>query len=159
MQKKGFTLVELLAVIVILALLATVAVPNVVSILKKEKQNTDEIAVTNLNDAAISYAKEQISLQKLHLNSCNFTIGDVNTAALNASGNNKCVVVYQVSFLQQNGAFDDKRKSCDSNANIYVYKYNNGKYDELRTFIPANTCGSNKSNDKTSGGCGNNGVQ
>ena len=41
----------------------------------------------------------------------------------------------------------------------YVYKYNNGKYDELRTFIPANTCGSNKSNDKTSGGCGNNGVQ
>ena len=159
MQKKGFTLVELLAVIVILAPLATVAVPNVVSILKKEKQNTDEIAVTNLNDAAISYAKEQISLLKLHLNSCNFTIGDVNTAALNASGNNKCVVVYQVSFLQQNGAFDDKRKSCDSSANIYVYKYNNGKYDGLRTFIPANTCGSNKSNDKTSGGCGTNGVQ
>ena len=105
MQKKGFTLVELLAVIVILALLATVAVPNVVSILNKEKQNTDEIAVTNLNDAAISYAKEQISLQKLHLN------------------------------------------SCDSNANIYVYKYNNGKYDELRTFIPAKTCGNNKSNE------------
>ena len=78
---------------------------------------------------------------------CLNTIWDVNVAVLNASGNNKCVVVYQVSFLQQNGAFDDKRNSCDSNANIYVYKYNNGKYDELRTFIPANTCGSNKSNE------------
>lgn len=40
MNKKGFTLIELLATISILALLMMVAVPNVMSTIDKNKQNT-----------------------------------------------------------------------------------------------------------------------
>ncbi len=40
MNKKGFTLIELLATIAILALLMLVAVPNVMSTIDKNKQNT-----------------------------------------------------------------------------------------------------------------------
>lgn len=40
MNRKGFTLIELLATIAILALLMLVAVPNVMSTIDKNKQNT-----------------------------------------------------------------------------------------------------------------------
>ncbi len=40
MKKNGFTLVELLAVIVILAIILTIAVPNVISSLDKSKKDT-----------------------------------------------------------------------------------------------------------------------
>ena len=40
MDRKGFTLIELLATIAILALLMLVAVPNVMSTIDKNKQNT-----------------------------------------------------------------------------------------------------------------------
>ena len=83
MRKNGFTLVELLAVIVVLAILITVATPNIMGILTKEKDKTSDIVVNNLKDAAVSYAKEQISLKKLHLSSCTFEIKDENTAKNN----------------------------------------------------------------------------
>lgn len=40
MKNKGFTLIELLATIAILALIMTVAVPNVLSVIDKNKKNT-----------------------------------------------------------------------------------------------------------------------
>ena len=40
MNKKGFTLVELLAVIAILAILVLVAVPNVLGMFNKAKKDT-----------------------------------------------------------------------------------------------------------------------
>ena len=40
MNKKGFTLVELLAVIALLALLTGIAVPNVISTINNNKKNT-----------------------------------------------------------------------------------------------------------------------
>ena len=39
MNKKGFTLVELLAVIALLALLTGIAVPNVISTINNNKKN------------------------------------------------------------------------------------------------------------------------
>lgn len=137
MKRKGFTLVELLAVIVVLAILVTVATPNVLGILRKQKDNTTDIVVTNLKDAAISYAKEQISLSKLHLSSCNFDI-DNETVATNNIG--KCVKDYTVDFLKKNGTFDDKQGSCDTSRKIYIYKYNNGNYDEIKVYVPNDVC-------------------
>ena len=39
MNKKGFTLVELLGVLIILSIIMLIAVPNVISILDKNKKN------------------------------------------------------------------------------------------------------------------------
>ncbi len=40
MNEKGFTLIELLATIAILGLIMTIAVPNVISVIDKNKKNT-----------------------------------------------------------------------------------------------------------------------
>ena len=55
MNKKGFTLVELLAVIVILALIALIAYPNVTKIISGAKENTNKIQMSALNQAMDTY--------------------------------------------------------------------------------------------------------
>lgn len=55
MNKKGFTLVELLAVIVILAVILTIAVPNMFKIINKSKEDTYNNQVTMIIDAAKKY--------------------------------------------------------------------------------------------------------
>ena len=56
-NNKGFTLVEMLAVIVILGVLATIMVPTVTSMIRKNQQDN----LKNLNKSIISAAKMYIS--------------------------------------------------------------------------------------------------
>ncbi len=60
-KKKGFTLVELLATIVILAILALIAVPNVSSLVRKSKTNMFCKKVESIEGAAKYYAQDYLS--------------------------------------------------------------------------------------------------
>lgn len=60
MKKNGFTLVELLAVIVILALLLTIAVPNVISISQRIRKNMYCSKIENIESAAKIYGQDYI---------------------------------------------------------------------------------------------------
>lgn len=62
MKQKGFTLVEILAVLVILALLATIIYPVVNTNIKKSKQKLYEAQIENILNAARNYASENIAL-------------------------------------------------------------------------------------------------
>ena len=55
MNKKGFSLIELLAVIVVLAVIALIAVPNVVNLISSGKEDTYEIQINNIKDAMKNY--------------------------------------------------------------------------------------------------------
>ena len=59
-KNKGFTLVELLAVIVILALILTIAVPNVIALSKRIRRNMYCTKVENIESAAKLYANDNI---------------------------------------------------------------------------------------------------
>lgn len=59
MNKKAFTLVELLAVIVILGILATVATTTIIKEVKKSKEKLDEAQITIVKSAAIEYAEKK----------------------------------------------------------------------------------------------------
>ena len=65
MNKKGFTLVELLASLVILGLLMGVAIPNVVGTIRKQRKNTYVEDAKRL----VSRAKTMISANKVN-NTC-----------------------------------------------------------------------------------------
>ncbi len=60
MNKKGFTLVELLGVVVILSIIMLIAIPNVTSVLEKNKRDT-----------YIADAKKLISQAKYEINNSN----------------------------------------------------------------------------------------
>ena len=138
MNRKGFTLVELLAVIVILAVLITIATPNIMGLLNGSKKNTTEIVLNNLRDATTGYVKEQVSMKRLTLSSCDFEINDTNTAKANLNQGKRCVKDYDISFLENNDIFDDNDNACSGT--IYAYKYNNGSYTDIKVYIPDGTC-------------------
>lgn len=56
MNKKGFTLVELLAVIVILSIILVIAVPSVNRYIKQSKEKAYKVQISELLDAVESYA-------------------------------------------------------------------------------------------------------
>lgn len=58
MKKKGFTLVELLAVIILLGLLTFVVVPSVIGFIKEAKEKSYQQQLSNLKESAIRYVSD-----------------------------------------------------------------------------------------------------
>ena len=54
-NKRGVTLVELLAVIIILGIIAAIAVPTIGNLIENQKRNAAEAQWTNILDAAALY--------------------------------------------------------------------------------------------------------
>lgn len=60
--KKGFTLVEIVLVIAILVILTAIIVPNYLKFISGAKEASDDVALSNLNNATSLYAaKERLS--------------------------------------------------------------------------------------------------
>ena len=60
MNKKGFTLAELIGVIVVLALIWLITVPAITSVLKNNKKSLCETQLNNILAAARNYASENL---------------------------------------------------------------------------------------------------
>ena len=58
-KKKGFTIVELVVVVAVIAILAAVLIPTFSGIIKKAKLNADEQTVTNMNKYVAAAAAEE----------------------------------------------------------------------------------------------------
>lgn len=57
-DNKGFTLVEVLAVIAIITILGIIAVPNVISTIQKSRTASDNLLISNIHSASISLYEE-----------------------------------------------------------------------------------------------------
>ena len=54
-NKKGLTLIELLAVIVVLGIVAAIAIPSIGGVIERSKKNADAATLKLIEDAAIRY--------------------------------------------------------------------------------------------------------
>ena len=115
MNRKGFTLIELLATILILSLLMLVAVPNVMSTIDKNKQNT-----------YVEDAKRMITLAEYEIRS--------NTAIeLPTSGN--CIVILLGSLDLSDFNEGPEGGSYDLQKSYVVIARNGSSYDYYATIV------------------------
>ena len=83
MKKKGFTLVELLAVIVILSLILVIAVPSVNKYIKQSKEKAYNTQISTIIEAAQAYASTNPELLPNRENiSVKITLGQLKSSGL-----------------------------------------------------------------------------
>jgi type IV pilus assembly protein PilA len=111
-KKKGFTLVELLAVIVILAIILAIAVPNVLGIINKSR-----------NDSFISTAKMIVSAAKLKAST------DSTYIPANTMG---AIGIPLTDLEVENIERDVDGGSYGNNSYVYVVKDEN---DQIRYYV------------------------
>lgn len=60
MNKRGITLIELIAVLAIMALIATILLPNINKIIRGSKNTNRDIQISNIKKAAEAYVVDHI---------------------------------------------------------------------------------------------------
>lgn len=125
MNRKGFTLIELIAVIVILGIILVVSAPSILSAYKESKLKSEEIFVERLSQSIDSYIK---------LNSDEFFFDSDGTANKEEEGSTYQVTIWKASIPVQNVIDDEliseedyvnpgnKKTKCTVNAEIEAYK-------------------------------------
>lgn len=87
-NKKGFTLVELLAIVVILAIIMVLAAPSMTKQIAKKEKTDETILDEKISNAAKIYAAKYYSEKIVNLPTCtencniNFTLNDLEQDGL-----------------------------------------------------------------------------
>lgn len=148
MKKKnsGFTLVELLAVIVILSIIITIASSGVIAIMNKSRKNMAKEVQANLEETALTYALEHNHLETCSLSLSEEIYEDKNINNLESLELNKnCFVRVRVDKLISEGLFEDSRGFCKKDGVVIVYRYSyRNEYHEIlseyKTFTSEDIC-------------------
>jgi len=98
-NKKGLTLVELLAVIVILGIVAAIAIPSIGKVIENSKKNADRASYDMIVDAATRYSMEQMA--------------NGQTGAVTRADNNIKTVLIDTGYLVL------KSKNAQSNSLVF----------------------------------------
>lgn len=128
MNKKGFTLVEILSVIVILTIVMILIVPSVRDALTNGKNKINEISKKQINDSVKIIVDEVIY--------CNMTDITKNALGEMTCNNAKTKLINGVDIDVSKLDLDDKSSKCSGTINV---KIDSETYDE--TIIMTNvTC-------------------
>ncbi len=116
MKQKGFTLTELIGVIVLLGFVALIAVPIISSTINKSKDKSYNNQISSLENTAKKWAVENTSLLPSDGNSCNLSLDNLRTEGfladdivVNPKDNTTMIGVIEISY--------------DSTSKTYHYEY------------------------------------
>ena len=148
MKKKGFTLVELLAIIVILGIIMSIATPIIIKIINDSRKETYKLSMSGY----VRAVEEQIAVNKAkgkitkngNYNIKNFEVGYSGRIADKGSFsiNNELVISAQLCFDTYLVKYDGKEvtlteKGCEKEATVNLVigekKYDNVIKDDIET--------------------------
>ncbi|MDY3934640.1 MAG: type II secretion system protein [Bacilli bacterium] len=118
LNKKGFTLVELIATIVVLALVVSISAYAITNIINSAKEKNYELLIKNIKDASETYYQE-----------CKYS----NNSGITCDDTVKLQDLVNYGYLKGNGTKDNKMEIINpkDNKNIgacsIAVKYENGK--------------------------------
>lgn len=113
MNNKGFTLVEVIAVIVILGILVTFAAPNVFKYINSSKESTKQQSLQDTEDAAITYGLTQFIPESCAISSKVTKPSDIPSG---------CDYSITIQELIDKQLLKDTAKVLDRSAKVYIYK-------------------------------------
>lgn len=132
MNKKGFTLVELLAVIVILGVIITIAVVNVTSSMNRSRTGAFKNDATVLSDAALTKFSDDKLVKNYSEDLYNGTVSGKRCYSIQNSLKGKYAKVHNSSLVGSvEVCYDDtcKTRIWISNG---VYNINGTEYDAIK---------------------------
>ena len=128
-NKKGFTLVELIAVILILGIIAVIGVVSVNSISKSIKKRQYDNLIQMIKVAAKNYQKDN-GAQKVYVQTLidqGYITADDDKGNLNNPNGTEDIRCYIIDMSGKDAKIDDKNKTCSTapiyNANIDICLY------------------------------------
>lgn len=141
MKKKGFTITELLAAIVIIAIVSLVGGTSIISVLNRTKATTAKEMRENLKEVALSYALENVHLKVCSEEFSKEMFVDNNVANLNKPENADCITRVKVETLKKEGMFEDNQNHCSLEDNVIIYRYKD-EYgnSEYKAYASDTTC-------------------
>lgn len=125
MNRKGFTMIELLAVIVVLGIVLVITFPNMTDVFKSSKLKSEEAFVERISQSIDSYVT---------LNSSSIGFFEYGTAKKNYGGSDHTVNIYKetitMNIIIKNNIISEKdyknpgneNVACNKNAEIEVYR-------------------------------------
>ena len=140
MNKKGFTLVELLAVIVILGIILIIAVPASINISKKVKAKMYSNKIANITKSAVLWGQDNLEClqkntgtsdsacanvtctQEGNIKSCKLTVGDLAAAGYVDYDNATTVTNPQTGDSMNAETIEIKYNKANNSISIGEYK-------------------------------------
>lgn len=125
MNRKGFTMIELLAVIVVLGIVLVITFPNMTDVFKSSKLKSEEAFVERISQSIDSYVT---------LNSSSIEFTSPESATKNYGGSDHSVNVYKgtitINTIINNNIISEKdyknpgneNVACNKDAEIEVYR-------------------------------------
>lgn len=126
LNNKGFTLVELLAAVVIITLLTVIAVPSVLHSLNTGKDKSYEILVKNIVIASQELYEEVYSNELLHVNSASIFYYDKDKESESVTKSEELIkidsstIIVNLQTLVSNGFLSGTNKEISSDETIKI---------------------------------------
>lgn len=126
-SNKGFTLVEVLAVLVVLSLIMLIVIPSIQNVLSSSKEQINTITKNNLRESAKLLGQEvymcdnNSNVTTMLKELLDFDALSCNQARelLNSSG-----ITVTIGFLKENDYFNDKGNMCEESGKLTIKEVN-----------------------------------